>query len=54
MPCAIQAFAMQTPEVQAEAGGSWESFDPKKPNDMTKILWQAEHPTLHLTHVANL
>jgi lactoylglutathione lyase len=33
------AFNTQTAEVQAEAGGSWANFDPTKPNEMTKVLW---------------
>jgi lactoylglutathione lyase len=32
------AFDSQSPEVQAAAGGSWETFDPSLPNAMTKIL----------------
>lgn len=33
------AFDAQSDEVKAEAGGSWEAFDPTKPNEMSKTLW---------------
>lgn len=33
------AFDAQPEEVRQGAGGSWEQFDPTKPNEMTKTLW---------------
>jgi lactoylglutathione lyase len=33
------AFDAQSDEVKAEQGGSWDTFDPTKPNELTSIMW---------------